>query len=123
MPISRIARSIEAVASLRDLPGARLKEIVLGDERPLMVHRQRAYGLVRKWAKAASGIIVSLLVLTAAADDAMPLPVFASALVEALRAELAAMVAAVVASAVLEVATVPTTAFDVRRPRPVRPTC
>ena len=54
----------------------------------------------RKWAKAASGIIVSLLVLTAAADDAMPLPMFASAFVAALRAELAAMVAAVVVPAV-----------------------
>ncbi len=47
--------------------------------------------------KVASGIIVSLLVLTAAPDDALPLPMFASALVEALRAELDAIAAAVVA--------------------------
>ena len=46
---------------------------------------------------AASGTIVSLLVLTAAPDEALPLPVLASALVAALRAELPAMLAAVAA--------------------------
>ena len=38
---ARIARSIAAVASPSDLPGARLNEIVRGDEQPLVVHRQR----------------------------------------------------------------------------------
>jgi hypothetical protein len=41
--------------------------------------------------------MVSLLVLTAAPDDALPLPVFASALVAAFRAELLAMLAAMTA--------------------------
>ena len=45
--------------------------------------------------KAASGIIVSTLVLTDGADEAVPLPVFANELVAALRAELLAMLAAV----------------------------
>ena len=44
--------------------------------------------------KAASGIIVSTLVLTDGADEAVPLPVFANELVAALRAELLAMLAA-----------------------------
>ncbi len=65
---------------------------------------------------AASGTIVSFVVLTAAADDAPPLPVVASALLDALRAELlaiaAAFASAVVAFAVFGVATVPTTAFE-----------
>ncbi len=78
--------------------------------------------------KAANGTIVSLLVLTAAPDDALPLPVLANALVAALRAELLAMVAAVVALldvlAVLppvEAATVPTTALVVSVPLAVPP--
>ena len=75
-----------------------------------------------KLAKAASGTIVSLLVLTAAAEDALPLPVLASALVAALRAELAAIVAAVVAVPVVPaVATVPTTALVVSAPERVPP--
>ena len=49
-------------------------------------------------------------------DDATPLPLFASAFVAALRAELAAIVAAVVVPAVSEVTTVPSTAFDFSTP-------
>jgi hypothetical protein len=54
--------------------------------------------------------MVSLLVLTAAPDDALPLPTFASALVEALRAELDAMLAAVTVVVFDAAVTVPTTA-------------
>ena len=60
---------------------------------------------------AESGTIVSWLVLTAAAEEALLLPVAASALVAALRAELEAMEAAVVVllvvALVFEVALVP----------------
>ena len=74
---------------------------------------------------AASGTIVSLLVLTAAPDDALPLPVLASALVDALRAELlaiaAAAAAAVVGVVVVVAATVPTTAFVVSVPLALPP--
>ncbi|HKD76844.1 MAG TPA: hypothetical protein VKB76_15165 [Ktedonobacterales bacterium] len=65
---------------------------------------------------AASGTIVSCVVLTAAAEDALPLPVVARALFAAFRAELlaiaAAFAAAVVGFAVFGVATVPTTALE-----------
>jgi hypothetical protein len=65
--------------------------------------------------------MVSMLVLTAAPDDALPLPTFASALVEAFRAELEAIVAAVVVLAFVAVATVPTTAFVVAVPEALPP--
>ena len=96
MPICRIASSTAAVASLSDLPGARLNEIVVATNSPWWL---TASGVLPgpKLVNAASGTIVSLLVLTAAPDEALPLPVLASALVAALRAELPAMLAAVVA--------------------------
>ena len=94
------------MASLSDLPGARLKEIVLATKGPWWF---TASGVLPgpKRLMADSGIIVSWLVLTAAADDAVPVPTFANELVAALRAELAAMVAAVVVLAVLVLTTVP----------------
>jgi hypothetical protein len=65
--------------------------------------------------------MVSFDVLTAAADDALPLPTFARALVEAFLAELAAMLAAVLVVAVVDVATVPTTALVACVPLAVPP--
>jgi hypothetical protein len=62
--------------------------------------------------------MVSLLVLTAAPDEALALPVAPSELVVALRAELPAMAAAAVALlvALVDVVTVPITAFEVCEP-------
>ena len=54
------------------------------------------------WVTADSGTMVSRLVLTAEAEEALLLPVLASALVAALRAELAAMEAALVAPRMLD---------------------
>src|ERR1700732_4430593 len=121
MPIRRIASSTAAVASLSDLPGARLNEIVVATNEPWWL---TANGVLPGpyVVKEASGTIVSLLVLTAAPDEAEPLPVLANALVDALRAELPAMLAAVVAllvapaSFAAAAATVPTTAFVVSVP-------
>ena len=97
MPIWRIARSTDGVASPSDFPGARLKEIVLATNDAWWFTESGVLP-APMLVKAASGIIISLLVLTAAADEATPLPTFASALVAALRAELAAIVAAVAAA-------------------------
>ena len=74
---------------------------------------------------AASGTIVSWLVLTAAPEEALPLPVLANALVAALRDELLAMAAAAAAAVLgfvfVVAAMVPTTALVVSVPLALPP--
>src|SRR5271165_3822964 len=96
MWIRASARATAVVASLNALPGARLNEIVAATNGPWWL---TASGVLPGpyVVTAANGTIVSTLVLTAAPDDALLLPVLASELVAALRAELDAMEAAVVA--------------------------
>src|ERR1700744_6261327 len=95
-PIARSASAIAASASLNDFPGATLKATVVETNAPWWFTASGVWPSPRL-AKAESGIIVSNEVLTAGADDAVPLPTFASAFVAALREELAAIDAAVVA--------------------------
>jgi hypothetical protein len=113
-----IACRTAIVASLSDFPGARLNEIVLATNDPWWFTASAVLPGPNE-VNDASGIIVSFAVLTAAPDEALPLPVFASELVAALRAELAAMVEAVVV--VDLVVTVPTTAFVVSVPLALPP--
>src|ERR1700761_9581226 len=110
MPISRIARSTATFASLSDFPGARLNEIVVATNGPWWFTES---GVVPgpKVVNADSGTIVSKLVLTDGADDALPLPVVASAFVAALREELEAMLAAVAVAVVLAAAVLPDVAL------------
>src|SRR5277367_4971652 len=98
--ISRIARSTATLASLSDFPGVRLNEIVVAMNGPWWFTDS---GVVPgpKLVNAASGTIVSRLVLTDGAEEAVLLPVAAKALVAALREELEAMLAAVVVALLL----------------------
>src|SRR5579871_6437578 len=109
MRICATAWSIAPLASLSDFPGARLNDSVVATNCSWWF---TASGVLPGpyLVNAASGTIVSLLVLTAAPLEAPPLPVLAIALVAALRAELPATLAAVADAFFPD--TVPTSRFD-----------
>ena len=113
MPICSICCAIATVASLKVFPGARLNEIVLAMNGPWWLTANGVLPLSIT-VNADSGTIVSRLVLTAEPADVPARPVVASALIDALRAELPAMAAAVVGAALVRDAAVnvPTTALD-----------
>src|SRR5215472_3362201 len=74
-----------AVASLRETPGVRLKEIVAATDRPSWLTESGVFP-VSNWAKAESGTMFSGEVLTAAPVEGAPCLVLAIALLARLRA-------------------------------------